>query len=105
MLRNIIKNLHHYEIFFYLRKYSYMFVFLSLLHIMSEYKKSKERRRSMFKSIVKGTDSGSKGKRRDDNSRKRSQTPSSPSESSGKKTRTSIELEESDEEVAGNEFI
>jgi len=69
---------------------------------MSEYRKSKEKRRSMFKSIIKGmsSDSSSKGKR-SDNLRKRSQTPSSPTESSGKKTRTSNELEESDEEIEG----
>ena len=70
---------------------------------MSEYRKSKEKRRSMFRSIVKGksSKSSSKGNQSDDNLRKRSQTPSSPTESSGKKTRTSNELEESDEEIAG----
>jgi hypothetical protein len=70
---------------------------------MSEYKKSKEKQRSMFKSIVKGTssESVSKGMRSDDNVRKRSQTPSTPSESSGKKSRTLNELEESDEEIEG----
>ena len=56
----------------------------------------------MFKSIVKemSSDSSSKGKR-SDNLRKRSQTPSSPTESSGKKICTSNELEESDEEIEG----
>lgn len=74
---------------------------------MSEYKKSKERRRSMLRSIVKGTssDTVSKVKRSDDNLRKRSITPISTSENSGKKTRISNELEVSDEEIAGIEFI